>query len=272
MPAVSQHWGSTQQVKVCGDTVCCKVLAAAVAGGTNSSSSGSSSMQDWFQRAIGTRATLVQQQHATRTARQPQHPAGSTSSSNAATTTSTSTSPSSSSASSSISFANEAQLLLVSEASVAELSRLLQAKEPGTAPLDPLRFRPNLVVAGAPAFAEDAWAGLVVRPALPGSGAESCAGRDDGAGSCCGGGGGVCGVPAGPGVAPAVELSVVGPCGRCEMVQVDQGSGVRDGPGIMRVLAQHRRRQGRLEFGMLLGQAGSGCGGSLSVGDVVAAV
>ena len=69
-------------------------------------------------------------------------------------------------------FANEAQFLLASEASLAEVGARLapaagsagprRAARGLPAPLDMMRFRPNLVVGGAglAPFAEDAWRGL----------------------------------------------------------------------------------------------------------------
>jgi uncharacterized protein YcbX len=225
---------------VCGDTVCCTVLAAAVAGEDRSSDSSSgggsssSSAQDWFQRAIGVRCTLAQQRELRRARRAPQQQqqqqqqqqgAGASASSAAGASPRAAAGPA-------IGFANEAQLLLVSAGSVSELGVLLRARDPAAAPLNALRFRPNLVVSGAPAFCEDGWRRLEV--------------------------GG------------AVGLEVVGPCGRCEMVQVDQGSGSRQGSALMRVLAESRRRRGRLEFGLLLAQReGAPEGGVLRVGDRV---
>lgn len=50
-----------------------------------------------------------------------------------------------------VSFADGFPLLLISEASLADLNSRLQA------PMSMRRFRPNLVVTGCPAFAEDAW-------------------------------------------------------------------------------------------------------------------
>jgi uncharacterized protein len=60
-----------------------------------------------------------------------------------------------------VNFADGFPLLVVNEASLAAL-----AAEDGK-PVDVRRFRPNLVVAGAPAWAEDGWQGLVVAGTLP---------------------------------------------------------------------------------------------------------
>jgi uncharacterized protein len=54
-----------------------------------------------------------------------------------------------------VSFADSYPFLVISEASLAELNARLVAKGSDALPMD--RFRPNLVVAGAAPFAEDAW-------------------------------------------------------------------------------------------------------------------
>lgn len=51
-------------------------------------------------------------------------------------------------------------LLLILQASLGELNRQLAYKGEGELPLD--RFRPNLAVRGAAAWAEDRWAALRV--------------------------------------------------------------------------------------------------------------
>lgn len=62
-------------------------------------------------------------------------------------------------------FANEGQLLLVNAASLADVDQRLsaQAKQPCA---DVSRFRPNLLVEGASAFAEDAWTSVSLGSAL----------------------------------------------------------------------------------------------------------
>lgn len=54
-----------------------------------------------------------------------------------------------------VSFADAFPFLLISEASLADLNRRLQERQATPIPMN--RFRPNLVVAGCEAFAEDAW-------------------------------------------------------------------------------------------------------------------
>lgn len=83
-----------------------------------------------------------------------------------------------------------------------------------------LRFRPNLVVSGLPAYAEDAWTSKV---------------------------------QVGP-----LACQVLGTCPRCEMLQVDQKTGVRGRADVLMALAQYRRLNGRMHFGILLAQAAGG--------------
>jgi uncharacterized protein YcbX len=54
-----------------------------------------------------------------------------------------------------VSFADAEPLLVISEASLADLNDRLVARDEEPLPMD--RFRPNLVIAGCDAFAEDAW-------------------------------------------------------------------------------------------------------------------
>ena len=91
---------------------------------------------------------------------------------------------------------------------------------------DVLRFRPNFVVSGMEAWEEDNWEAVSI--------------------------GG------------SARLVVVGACARCDAITVDPITGSREGSGLLRVLAQHRREKGKLKFGVLLGN-GEGwmvqCGG-----------
>lgn len=54
-----------------------------------------------------------------------------------------------------VSFADAEPLLVISEASLADLNDRLVARDEEALPMD--RFRPNLVIAGCDAFAEDTW-------------------------------------------------------------------------------------------------------------------
>lgn len=54
-----------------------------------------------------------------------------------------------------VAFADAFPFLLIGEGSLADLNRRLQERGAGAIPMN--RFRPNLVVAGTPPYAEDAW-------------------------------------------------------------------------------------------------------------------
>jgi uncharacterized protein len=69
-----------------------------------------------------------------------------------------------------VNFADSVPLLVISEASLADLNDRIVAQGEEALPMN--RFRPNLVVAGCPAFAEDTWprfqvGGIVFRAAGP---------------------------------------------------------------------------------------------------------
>ena len=74
------------------------------------------------------------------------------------------------------------------------------------------RFRPNLVVGGAPAFAEDGWNGLRVGEVI---------------------------------------FRVAKPCSRCSVITVDPATG-ETGPEPLRTLATYRKREGGVMFGVNL--------------------
>jgi uncharacterized protein YcbX len=103
-------------------------------------------------------------------------------------------------------------LLLLSEASLDGLNRRL----PTPVPMD--RFRPNLVVSGCPAHAEDGWAALRIG---------------------------------------GITLRPVKPCARCTITTVDQTSGVR-GAEPLRTLAGYRRLDGKVVFGQNVVHDGRG--------------
>ena len=110
-------------------------------------------------------------------------------------------------------FADAEPALLVSGASLADLNARLAE------PLPMNRFRPNLVVEGVGAFAEDSWGAV----------------RIGGAGA-----------------------RVVRPCPRCVTTTVDQETGVK-GDEPLRTLATYRRMEnGQVAFGMNVGFEGEG--------------
>jgi uncharacterized protein YcbX len=102
-----------------------------------------------------------------------------------------------------VSFADGYPILLISEESLADLNRRLSA------PLPMNRFRPNLVVAGAEAYAEDQWRTIEIGGML---------------------------------------LRVVKPCFRCVITTTDQATAER-GREPLRTLARYRRVDGEVMFG-----------------------
>ena len=119
----------------------------------------------------------------------------------------------------SIAFANEGQLLIVGEESIGDLQRRLPESCDMKLELT-ARFRPNIVISGAPAFEEDHWTTL--RTA---SGSAS-------------------------GCAPPLLLRAFKPCNRCGIVNVDTGTAKRHREPFL-TLAQYRRTQGKVLFGTL---------------------
>lgn len=119
-----------------------------------------------------------------------------------------------------VAFSDGYPLLVLTEAALDELNRRL----PNPVPMD--RFRPNLVIRGADANAEDGWRRIRIGSA---------------------------------------EVSLVKPCSRCAIPGIDQLTGERD-PHINRALAEYRRRQGIIYFGM---NAIAATGAQFRVGDRV---
>ncbi|MEU9504716.1 MOSC N-terminal beta barrel domain-containing protein [Micromonospora sp. NPDC048170] len=111
-----------------------------------------------------------------------------------------------------VSFADAYPLLLAGAASLDALNDWLA--EAGEEPVPMARFRPNLVVEGASAWAEDDWAGRPLR---------------------IGG----------------VRFRAAGPCERCVVVTTDQESGVR-GKEPLRTLGRYRNVGQKLLFGLHL--------------------
>ncbi len=104
-----------------------------------------------------------------------------------------------------VSFADGAPLLLIAEASLAELNERLAR------PVTMARFRPNIVVAGTDAFAEDEWRRIRIGD---------------------------------------VELQIAWPCSRCLMTTVDPETAERDVEGEpFETLRSYRSVNGRVMFG-----------------------
>ena len=98
-----------------------------------------------------------------------------------------------------VGFADGYAYLIANAASLADLNRRLA--ERGHAELPMNRFRPNIVVSGAPAYAEDGWGEIRVGDAV---------------------------------------LRAAKPCGRCEVTTTDQSTGEVRGPEPLATLAGYR--------------------------------
>ncbi|MGK7890321.1 MAG: MOSC domain-containing protein [Leptolyngbyaceae cyanobacterium] len=126
-----------------------------------------------------------------------------------------------------VSFADAYPFLLISEASLADLNEKLETPVPMN------RFRPNLVVSGCEAFAEDQWDVIQIGD---------------------------------------LSFNVAKACSRCSVPTVDQATGIR-GKEPIKTLATYRNWDGKIWFGQNLVQIGNETGekqeGKLQVGDRV---
>lgn len=111
-----------------------------------------------------------------------------------------------------VSFADGFAFLMISEESLADLN----ARMPLPLPMN--RFRPNLVIAGAGAYGEDAMTTFRIG---------------------------------------ALRFRVVKPCARCVLTTTDQATAER-GPEPLRTLATYRRRDGMVLFGQNVVHEGTG--------------
>jgi len=112
-----------------------------------------------------------------------------------------------------VSFADGYPMMLLSEASLLNLNSRLEQPVPMN------RFRPNLVVSGVPAYAEDGWTKIRIG---------------------------------------AVTFHGVKSCDRCSLITVDQETGEADGPEPLRMLAAYRLKDQKVLFGRLLIPDGAG--------------
>lgn len=119
-----------------------------------------------------------------------------------------------------VSFADGYPLLLANLASLHALNDWLAESGSPEGPLPMTRFRPSVVVSGAPAWAEDGWVGERIRIG-------------------------------------EITFRVPKPCGRCLVTTTDQETGER-GHEPLRVLARHRNVDQKLLFGVYLIPEGTG--------------
>lgn len=123
-------------------------------------------------------------------------------------------------------FADGYPFLLVSQESLDDLNAKLAAQ--GEAPMPMNRFRPNIVIRGAGAFAEDGWTDIEARNAHG-----------------------------------AVKFGIVKPCARCVMTTTNQET-AEVGKEPLRTLATYRKQDGKIMFAQNLLFVN---GGVLEVGD-----
>ena len=137
-----------------------------------------------------------------------------------------------------VGFADGYAYLLTNEASLADLNAKLLAKDHPAVPMN--RFRPNIVVAGTSAFAEDNWGDLRFAPLGP---LDSRLRGND-----------------------SVVLRTAKPCGRCQVTTTDQATGDVRGPEPLATLATYRDSDFGIRFGMNLVTIREG---TIRVGDTV---
>ncbi|XP_009361810.2 molybdenum cofactor sulfurase isoform X1 [Pyrus x bretschneideri] len=119
-----------------------------------------------------------------------------------------------------LNFSNEAQFLLISEESVSDLNRRVSTKDVqkgargAAGQIDPLRFRPNLVLSGGEPYVEDGWRNLKIGNKY---------------------------------------FTSLGGCNRCQMINIVHEAGqVQKSNEPLATLASYRRAKGKILFGILL--------------------
>jgi uncharacterized protein YcbX len=137
-----------------------------------------------------------------------------------------------------VGFADGYAYLLTNEASLADLNAKLLAKDHPALPMN--RFRPNIVVTGGAAYAEDHWGDLRFAPLGP---LDSRLHGND----------------------PTI-LRTAKPCGRCQVTTTDQTTGDVRGPEPLATLATYRDSELGVRFGMNLVTVREG---TIRIGDTV---
>lgn len=117
-------------------------------------------------------------------------------------------------------FANEAQFLLISEESVTDLNNRISTKDVrkgsqgALTQVNPMRFRPNLIISGGEPYAEDVWRNLRIGHKY---------------------------------------FTSLGGCNRCQMINIVHEAGhVQKSNEPLATLASYRRIKGKILFGILL--------------------
>ncbi len=125
-----------------------------------------------------------------------------------------------------VSFADGYPILLIGQNSLSDLNGKLEK------PVSMNRFRPNLVVAGCDAFAEDTWKQIKIGQSV---------------------------------------FHIVKPCERCVITTIDQATGEFDGKDPLKTLASYRLVKKESEQKILFGQnlIAGGFGGTIRVGDQI---
>lgn len=125
-----------------------------------------------------------------------------------------------------VSFADAYPILLIGEESLTDLNSRLKTPVPMN------RFRPNLVVSDADAFAEDGWKQIKIGDAI---------------------------------------FHIVKPCGRCVMTTIEQESGEKQGVEPLKTLASYRIPKRSVKKKILFGQnlIAENVGTVLSIGDKI---
>eukprot|EP00466_Bigelowiella_natans_P005585 jgi/Bigna1/89247/estExt_fgenesh1_pg.C_460034 len=143
-----------------------------------------------------------------------------------------------------LAFANEGQFLLISESSVRSVAeRMVEIKE-AERTITYQRFRPNFVVSGLPAFHEDQWFRVRFERERASAGDREKSKDDDGSSK---------GTSSSRRGKRSVPMNVIGPCVRCQMVDIDPKSGDRKSK-LLRTLASFRKTENKIVFGVLLEQ------------------
>ena len=106
-------------------------------------------------------------------------------------------------------FSDGFPMLLISEASLQDLNRRLQARS--VEPVEMRRFRPNIVVSGCDAFAEDSWVDFTIGD---------------------------------------IPMRGVKPCSRCPIPTVNPDTGERTGTEPIATLSTYRKQGPKVFFGM----------------------